>query len=1246
MDPTATSTPTPSSPSPHPPLNPGLDAILRKGTVTHKRLTGKSRRNLLLVKPSSTEDVLAIRDELAALERGKSVRSLDEAWGEGGGPGGGAVGSKGVREKEVVAYGNLAFSAVTGNPLLILGTSKRTYIHFSKVAYIQDESDLGLPCQFTIVTSTKQEYKFICDTSPDYQQWITVLKDAYRETFGVDPNDSEDGDLDAGRRRSLSRGGRRNSSQGGRARSSSTVRGGGDGRRMSTASRGPPSRSVERDVGSRVRESRDRLYDDDEPRGPPKGRPASVRSTRSNTSTRTATPRAPGDQSSSSRSRPSRSNRGGPRAPGDGASQRRSSSAAGRYDDSGSRKSIGSRNGHVEGGPDAHRWEGGDAEDDDGRSVRSSRSVSLPRNVMGPNGQPLRSSLSRNKSSSTGALQNVPSASSVKPSRLIEGGSDEVYEIAKMAMETGLVDAPPPSPAVPSETLRSLDPPTPMGAGGEGSVESVRKGSTASSNPSYEAPAKRPPGHALKAGFATRSGSLVRFSGYDESIVISPDDAVHLRRPTLRANSVTDVTPIDSPRPFKQPQSSSSPSLPSSTSSTSSPAAASPRTSIALDRRRPPASPAPKQRTRTPSLADQRRVVNSLFDDSSASERGRSNPIAAGDGLVRATPAGRDRSGSRGPQMRASSSLGMVASTRGRDAEVSSIGSRASRSSSVGGRVPSSTRRRGSNASNASTIKAGAAAAATPSVGVEKEKSRFGFASLFGGGGRKGDGGEEGNSPTPGRRRSSSSSSVGTSGPGLMASLTLVPSVRVDRTASLASMFRKTAKDMTKPSASGLVGDGGRVVSPRGTASAAHELVMAANGVMEVSPVTPLTPLGGLPSPPVAALTQSPLNDSIPHDVVQDPISQDQSVVQDPVPNDHAVIQDPIPQPPTPAPTQNPILQSSTHQIVEEPTPMSAQSHPHEALPPPTSSPAPTFASLRPPVPPSSPVSVSTSSSGGTLMQESVRPATGGGVMRSPLVVRGDGASSVSGGSVCDRESMDSDSEDGEGGAGGSAEKSGAGMALMMTPPDSVPPSPEVTPKAEPRRVVVVEEEIEEVRGGGNGGSGKKVFGMLGGASTPVFSTSPPPPTPPSRTAVEPGQVPLTVTSSSTERPQGNPSAFRKAFETFNRKVREFGGGDAGKSLPASPAVGAKVATYGSSPAAVVKVGLNAPPNPAPSNPVMAGSELDVVLGGNVDGASPKALRRLGIVVKEEEEKGEEEEEEDEEVLRRRREAKGKARAE
>jgi hypothetical protein len=60
--------------------------------------------------PSTTEDILAVRDELALLETGKGLKSMDEAWGSEPT----TVGSKLMREREVDVYSQLAYAAIAG----------------------------------------------------------------------------------------------------------------------------------------------------------------------------------------------------------------------------------------------------------------------------------------------------------------------------------------------------------------------------------------------------------------------------------------------------------------------------------------------------------------------------------------------------------------------------------------------------------------------------------------------------------------------------------------------------------------------------------------------------------------------------------------------------------------------------------------------------------------------------------------------------------------------------------------------------------------------------------------------------------------------------------------------------------------------------------------------------------------------------------------------------------------------------
>ncbi|KAI8848902.1 hypothetical protein BC829DRAFT_443382 [Chytridium lagenaria] len=1158
------SSPTPS-PSPHPTTNASSTPTpTAQGVVTQKRLTGKSRRNLLLVKPSSTEDILAIRDELATLERGKSLKSLDE-----------------------------------------LG-AKRTQM---------GPEEGPLEARLSEKKSTKQEFKFICDTSPDYQQWITALKDAYRETFGLD--DEEDDSSDYGRRaRSTSR--RRNSSVG----------------RKSTTSRRPPSRSIEREsTASRGRgDPRDRGADYDyyeyEARGPPKNRPASVRSgrsVRSTASTRTTTPRAPGDsRAPRSSSRPNGSSR--PKAPGDGGSRKRSSSAANRVDD-GRRKSTSGRGGYYDDADDYRRTYRDD-DDDDGRSIRSTRSTSAPMNVMGPNGQPLRSSLSRPKSNSTGNLNGHGDFEREAP--IPYGpGSDDVFEITKKAMEAGMVETPPPSPAIiqvvnqPSSDQHHSDV-----SGGE---ESIRKGSSGPYIPS--APPsdhiKRPAGHAMKPGFATRSGSLVRFSGYDESIVISPDDAIHLRRPTLRGSSTTDLAP-QSPdvAPIKSRSIPSSPSMP---------APGTPRQSMAVDRRRPSSnvqSPNLKQRSRTPSIADQKRVVNSLFDDTTESSKSTAEPRGrATFGVQIQAPE---------PASRLSQSR---PSTGGRDADVASISSKASRtsrSSSVGARMPSGGQRRNSEVSTSSTIRA-----VTNVPEKEKEKSKFAFSSLFGGKKEKmassetvnvtDNGGNEGRKrSSSGTRRRSSSSSL--TGPNLLASLTLVPSVRVDKTQSLASMFRKGATDVSEPIKNEQV-----MISPTSVAAASNELARVAARTTE-SPISAHTPT----APTASAVLKAQPSIEILSKQVEEPATYSSAG------SANSIQEQPVTPKPSPQPVPATITIGST-------------------------SPAPTMASFRPSVPPNSPQSILTASSSGTYTQEqsgvpvppvrhasapSTTPMSSSGIPPLPSTSNRRPADGVSIVSVNDRESLDSDSE--EDAPTPIPHRSPAVIpvpapiatavvpvprkepetAYFPTPPPSSFVSPQLTPKIEAKEVEIDNPTPLSPKANA---FGKKLFGRMATVGSKEASPATSAPSSPNlslprnTSSSQPSPVAAVTTSNPSLERNAGTSAFRKAFDTFNKKVREFSGPP---PTPAGPVVKKEVEVPREAATATL-LGTNESDDEVP---------LGKIVVDEVGMASPKALRRLGVVngdarkagevVMVKQEETEEDDETDEETRRAKREAKGKARAE
>ncbi|KAJ3328843.1 hypothetical protein HDU76_009182 [Blyttiomyces sp. JEL0837] len=443
--------------------------ILRQGVLVHKQnFSRKLRRHVLLVNPTSTEDILYIRDELANLERSKNVKSLDEAWGDGAG----STGTKSARNKEVEVYGNLAYAAVTGDSVLIVGTTNRIFIHMCKVSYISDESDLGAPCQFAIGTESNQDYKFTCDTSPEYQQWINALSEAYEICHGDEPR----------RSRTLSRqSNSRTNSRNGTARSSS---------RNSVSS-------------SRSRDSylRDRSYDRDRPRS-------------------SSTARRP-----TSMERPRSVSRSG--TGGGGSAPNLSSRSA--FDRDSMQYGGGVVNGFFK-----------DDDDDDGRSIRSevsSRSLSRPQNRVGPDGQPIRSSLASkrktqsepNVAGAAGAAVDVKGKGKAvgitngAPQEAKPASEEDVFDIAKRAYMAGMMENPI-STTLPGSASNTSD--TDPGSDTGGKLTPKKKDSISSSvgnqNETNGVVVGPPPTSSNKrAGYATRTGSLVRFSGHDEALEIN-----------------------------------------------------------------------------------------------------------------------------------------------------------------------------------------------------------------------------------------------------------------------------------------------------------------------------------------------------------------------------------------------------------------------------------------------------------------------------------------------------------------------------------------------------------------------------------------------------------------------------------------------------------------------------------------------------------------------------------------------------
>ncbi|KAJ2997740.1 hypothetical protein HDV02_005210 [Globomyces sp. JEL0801] len=92
--------------------------VLIKGRLTQKKLTAKSKRQVMLCFPTSVQDVQLIHQMLSAAKSSKAT--TEEARLE-------------ESEKDMELYGHIALSAISGFPLLVIGTQARTFIHFSQI---------------------------------------------------------------------------------------------------------------------------------------------------------------------------------------------------------------------------------------------------------------------------------------------------------------------------------------------------------------------------------------------------------------------------------------------------------------------------------------------------------------------------------------------------------------------------------------------------------------------------------------------------------------------------------------------------------------------------------------------------------------------------------------------------------------------------------------------------------------------------------------------------------------------------------------------------------------------------------------------------------------------------------------------------------------------------------------------------------------------------------------------------------
>ncbi|KAJ1559453.1 hypothetical protein HK405_010577, partial [Cladochytrium tenue] len=174
----------------------------RGGTTGPARLLSAVRRDALLCAPRSADDVIHVRNALAKIERSSSSsassssagrqrsRLLDAAWTYGARDStlkdsGFFVSARSVaaaaaaaKDAEVDIYGHLAFAAVAGEAVLVMGMDKWAFLHARNIAAVRTEREIKIACTFVVVSDSGVEHRFACATSPEYQAWIDALRTA------------------------------------------------------------------------------------------------------------------------------------------------------------------------------------------------------------------------------------------------------------------------------------------------------------------------------------------------------------------------------------------------------------------------------------------------------------------------------------------------------------------------------------------------------------------------------------------------------------------------------------------------------------------------------------------------------------------------------------------------------------------------------------------------------------------------------------------------------------------------------------------------------------------------------------------------------------------------------------------------------------------------------------------------------------------------------------------------------------
>lgn len=433
-------------------------------------------------------------------------------------------------EKETELFGHLSFATLCGDALIVLGTSSRVYIHMSTVAYIHDEAALAAACTLAVGTVGGQEFRLTSTTSPDYQLWIQSLREMYEATHGEPPPPPSSSET--GRSRHNSRNSIGGSEGGGlwrgRSSSSSLSKGLDDGandggvgsdkgvkiprRRASSMSRvsraGTTTSASNEDVSDKMSrsrpESRTERPQSSQSSLNPARRPTSStgrrndnvehrRLRRSNSMPRKDShytnmsisssyePRPRNSSSGGSASQPTRNHKRSssgssllnPHRPGSrpvSTSRPGSRQSAQTKVAASSRIPASTRGGHGRSSSSSSS----SMNEDDARSLRSSslRRVVATMNVVGADGQPIRSSM-HNRGTQLSPRINE------SPTPIIQSEDEGLPKDNEDTVQVTTTPAPPPTP-------RSVSP------------SSVDR----------------------RAGFATRCGSLVRFSVYDEAFEI------------------------------------------------------------------------------------------------------------------------------------------------------------------------------------------------------------------------------------------------------------------------------------------------------------------------------------------------------------------------------------------------------------------------------------------------------------------------------------------------------------------------------------------------------------------------------------------------------------------------------------------------------------------------------------------------------------------------------------------------------